>query len=107
MVLVDLTMAFDTTGIPLVWEVLGKYRCPCKLLDVIKALHDDTVVRVLGNGVKSDHFNVCSAEAGLHNWARHLQPIDTMRRSAGEAIQRLLQCQLWHTAQTTRNTGLI
>ncbi|KAI8511994.1 hypothetical protein Bbelb_110940 [Branchiostoma belcheri] len=60
MVFIDLTKAFDTVNRPLLWEVLKRFGCPNRFLTVLKALHEGAMVRVLGNGSKSDPFQFCT-----------------------------------------------
>ncbi|XP_076041850.1 uncharacterized protein LOC143025729 [Oratosquilla oratoria] len=60
MVFIDLTKAFDTINRELLWEVPHRFGCPPKFLNVIKALHDGAMVRVLGDGIRSDAINVCT-----------------------------------------------
>ena len=60
MIFVDLTKAFDTVHRLLLWEILQRFGCPPKFLAVLRDLHDGATARVLGNGAKSDAFDVCS-----------------------------------------------
>ena len=60
MVFVDLTRAFDAVNRPLLWEVLQKFGCPPKFLSILGALHDGAMVRVVGEGGKSEQFLVTS-----------------------------------------------
>ena len=60
MVFIDLTKAFDTINRPALWEVLKCFGCPPRFLAVLKALHEGAQVRVVGDGTKSEPFNVCT-----------------------------------------------
>ena len=60
MVFVDLTKAFDAVNRPLLWEVLRKFGYPPKFLSILGALHDGAMVRVVGEGGKSEPFLVTS-----------------------------------------------
>lgn len=57
-VFVDLTKAFDTVNRPLMWEILRRFGCPPRFLNILRALHEDAAVRVVDNGDKSDPFPV-------------------------------------------------
>ena len=60
MVFVDLTKAFDTINRPLMWMVLERLGCPPNFLGIIRSLHEGAMARVMGDGAKSDPFEVCA-----------------------------------------------
>ena len=57
-VFIDLTKAFDTVDRQLLWEVLRRFGCPPKLLAVVSDLHEGAAARVLGEGERSNPFEV-------------------------------------------------
>ena len=57
---IDLTKAFDSIKRELLWEILSKYGCPPKFINILKILHDDMSVTVMANGNFTEPFKVKS-----------------------------------------------
>ncbi|KAL2090150.1 hypothetical protein ACEWY4_014838 [Coilia grayii] len=50
MAFIDLTKAFDSVNRTALWRALSKIGCPNKYLKILRLLHDDMTVTVVGNG---------------------------------------------------------
>ena len=57
-VFIDLTTAFDAVNREALWDVLARYGCPPKFIQIIRLFHDDMTGQVLSNGDRSDHFTI-------------------------------------------------
>ena len=57
-VIIDLTKAFDTVNREALWDVLARYGCPPKFIQIIRLFHVDMTGQVLSNGEKSDPFSI-------------------------------------------------
>ena len=55
-VFIDLTKAFDTVNKEALWDVLARFGCPPKFLQIIRLFHVDLTGQVLSNGEQSDPF---------------------------------------------------
>lgn len=54
----DLSKAFDSIHRPLLWEILKKYGCPTKFINVVRLFHDDMEAAVINGNSTSDKFPV-------------------------------------------------
>ena len=57
---IDLTKAFDSINRELLWEILSRYGCPPKFINILKLLHDNMSVTVIANGNTTQPFKVTS-----------------------------------------------
>ena len=57
-VFIDLTKAFDTVSREALWDVLARYGCPPKFIQIIRLFHADMTGQVLSNGEQSDPFSI-------------------------------------------------
>ena len=57
-VFIDLTKAFDTVSREALWDVLARYGCPPKFIQIIRLFHVDMTGQVLSNGEQSDPFSI-------------------------------------------------
>ena len=57
---IDLTKAFDSIKRELLWEILSRYGCPPKFINILRLLHDDMSVTVMANGNFTEPFKVKS-----------------------------------------------
>ena len=57
---IDLTKAFDSVKRELLWEILSRYGCPPKFINILRLLHDDMSVTVMANGNFTEPFKVKS-----------------------------------------------
>lgn len=57
-VFIDLTKAFDTVPIELLWKVLSKYGVPNKFLNMLKIFHNNMEAKVRIGGLESSPFPV-------------------------------------------------
>ena len=57
-VFIDLTKAFDTINRDALWDVLARYGCPPKFIQIIRLFHVDMTGQVLSNGEQSDPFSI-------------------------------------------------
>ena len=55
---IDLTKAFDTVSREALWDVLARYGCPPKFIQIIRLFHVDMTGQVLSNGEQSDPFSI-------------------------------------------------
>ena len=55
-VFIDLTKAFDTVNREALWDVLARFGCPPKFIQIICLFHVDMTGQVLSNGEQSDPF---------------------------------------------------
>ena len=55
-VFIDLTKAFDTVSREALWDVLARFGCPPKFIQIIRLFHVDMTGQVLSNGEQSDPF---------------------------------------------------
>ena len=55
---IDLTKAFDTINRDALWDVLARYGCPPKFIQIIRLFHVDITGQVLSNGEQSDPFSI-------------------------------------------------
>ena len=53
---IGLTKAFDTVNREALWDVLARYGCPPKFIQIIRLFHVDMTGQVLSNGEQSDPF---------------------------------------------------
>ena len=58
MAFIDLSKAFDTVNRDMLWQVLQKFGCPPKFVNVIKAFHSGMMATVLVAGEESEPFAV-------------------------------------------------
>ena len=58
MVFIDLTKAFDTVSRDALWQVLHKFGCPDKFVNIIKSFHEGMAARVSEEGRLSEPFEV-------------------------------------------------
>ena len=58
MVFIDLTKAFDTVSRDALWQILHKFGCPDKFVNVIKSFHEGMAARVSDEGKLSEPFGV-------------------------------------------------
>ena len=54
----DLRKAFDKVPRPAMWLTLAKFGCPDRFINLIRALHDGTTVRVIQQGNVSEKFEI-------------------------------------------------
>ena len=54
---IDLTKAFDTVNREALWDVLARYGCPPKFMQIIRAFHVDMTGQVISNFEQSDPFS--------------------------------------------------
>ena len=54
----NLTKAFDTVSREALWDVLARYGCPPKFIQIIRLFHVDMTGQVLSNGEQSDPFSI-------------------------------------------------
>ena len=57
-VFIDLTKAFDSVNREVLWQVLGRFGCPSKFVNLIKQLHERMSARVIYGGEKLEGFYV-------------------------------------------------
>ena len=57
-VFIDLTKAFDTVNREALCDVLARYCCPSKFIQIIRLFHNDMTGQVLSNGEQSDAFTI-------------------------------------------------
>ena len=55
---VDFKKAFDSVNREALWTVLGKFGCPGKFINIIKALYTGSTARVQSGGLTSEEFNI-------------------------------------------------
>ena len=55
-VFIDLTKAFDTVNREALWDVLARFGCPTKFIQIIHLFHVDMTGQVLSSGEQSDPF---------------------------------------------------
>ncbi|BHF65395.1 hypothetical protein SprV_0200840500 [Sparganum proliferum] len=55
---VDLTKAFDTVNREGPWNIMQKFGCPERFIEMVRQLHDDMVARITDNGAVSETFAV-------------------------------------------------
>ena len=55
-VFIDLTKAFDTVNREALWDVLARFDCSPKFIQIIRLFHVDMTGQVLSNGEQSDPF---------------------------------------------------
>ncbi|BHF82933.1 hypothetical protein SprV_0802607300 [Sparganum proliferum] len=55
---VDLTKAFDTVNREGLWNIMQKFGCPERFIQMMRQLHDGMVARVMDNGAVSEAFAV-------------------------------------------------
>ena len=55
-VIIDLTKAFDTVNREAMWDVLARYGCPPKFIQIIRLFHIDMTGQALSNSEQSDPF---------------------------------------------------
>ena len=61
-VLIDFTKAFDTVSRDGLWQVLTKFRCPDKFVNIIKSVHSGMQASVAQG---TNHFNVFAVMNGV------------------------------------------
>ena len=54
----DLSKAFDSVDRGCLWEILSRYGCPPKFINIIRLFHDNMTATVRANGLRSDAFSV-------------------------------------------------
>ena len=57
-IFIDLTKAFDTVNIEVLWSVLAWYGCPQKLMQIIMLFHVSMTGQVISNGDQSNPFQI-------------------------------------------------
>ena len=57
---IDFTKAFDSVKRELLWEILMRFGCPKKFVQILKLLHDDMSVTVAASGNTTEPFRVRS-----------------------------------------------
>lgn len=60
MAFIDLTKAFDTINREMLWDVLAKFGCPPKFVNILKLFHEGMMARVSIGDHESEAFNVCT-----------------------------------------------
>jgi len=55
----DMSKAFDSVDRGCLWEILSRYGCPPKIINIIRLFHDNMTATV--NGLRSDAFSVETA----------------------------------------------
>ena len=50
--------AFDSVDRGCLWEILSRYGCPPKFINIIRLFHDNMTATVRANGLRSDAFSV-------------------------------------------------
>ena len=55
---IDLTKAFDTVNREALWNVLARYSCPPKFIQITRLFHVDMTGQVLSNGEQSGPFSI-------------------------------------------------
>ena len=58
MAFIDLSKAFDTVDRQLLWQVLAKFGCPSKFVNMIRAFHSGMLATVFVAGEESEPFDV-------------------------------------------------
>ena len=54
----DLSKALDSIDRGCLWEILYRYGCPPKFINIIRLFHDNMTATVRANGLRSDAFLV-------------------------------------------------
>lgn len=60
MAFVDLSKAFDTVQRDLLWDILLRFGCPSKFVNILRQFHDGMNARVTIGGQESASFPVCT-----------------------------------------------
>lgn len=60
MAFVDLSKAFDTVQRDLLWDILLRFGCPNKFVNILRQFHDGMIARVTIGGQESASFPVCT-----------------------------------------------
>ena len=55
-VFIDLTKAFDTVKREALWDILARFGCPPKFIQIVRLFHVDMTGQVLSSGEQSDSF---------------------------------------------------
>ena len=58
MTFINLSKVFDTVNMPMLWEVLQRFGCSDKFVNIINAFHTDVRATVLMAGDESESFKV-------------------------------------------------
>ena len=54
----DFSKTFDSVDRGCLWEILSRYGCPPKFINIIRLFHDDMTATVRANGLRSEAFSV-------------------------------------------------
>ncbi|XP_061891552.1 dickkopf-related protein 3b isoform X2 [Entelurus aequoreus] len=57
---IDLSKAFDTVNRELLWNILLKFGCPQKFVNILRQFHEGMMSRVTIGGQESEPFKVCT-----------------------------------------------
>lgn len=60
MAFVDLSKALDTVQRDLLWDILLRFGCPNKFVNILRQFHDGMNARVTIGGQESAYFPVCT-----------------------------------------------